>query len=519
MTEFAITHTRLFVELLLVQPWVTPADVVAAKIATSVEEASSALNTLASFGLLVSEEEGYTVLPQIIMELSDLFPARTTFDRLRRRLRRDFDPSHERKLRRYAREMGTPRSAAGTLPRPPWHFDVKAIIFPAITVDGNLIVTDTSPTMANFVRQVIPDLPGLVASGGLTLESLLRRLDLHYFDYRTLTTAANHILDASGSYAGLLEELASHGYIRQQPVELRLSDGRVHYIEISMVTQRAFPGVQSVWYVIDQRVGYMKLFKAMRITKWFIAAHRLRQPVNLFNMARARLQVLESRLRLLTTDPEILDRVKSIEGMLTTGIADFRRFVQEVSRDDLRQLDKGIAAPEIVDIVALANETAADVDLLYASPASVHMQVQFNADDHGRYFVSADAYLLREALFNIVHNAFKHGAAQNAGDETRGMIAVSYEVVGDDFRLIVEDDGPGMSPETISALSRDLEHVSPALSPAEIGAVSGLVLSNFVVHSYGGRIQFADRAGGGLRTTVSIKLTGFVENSEKASSA
>lgn len=509
MLSAARRHAAVLSDAFMVRPWVGSPEIVETGLANSQSTARDLVDDLSTAGLLVQEAEGYTIPQELLEPLAEALPARSLAERLRRRVRLDFNPSYQRLLRSEINEiLVSSRDAVIPLTRPSWHFDVKAILYPAISVDANLLLTDCSPMMEELAASALPNIKDI---RGVTLESFLRGLDIRHYSYLTLEPTERHVLDGSGALEGVLDQLARDGFVKQKPIQVRV-DGDQKYFEMSFVTQRAFPGIQSIWYQVDQRVGYMRMLKARRVVKYFIAGHRLKQPVNFFNMARAKLEVLRRRLG----DSPFVNRVDEAHELLTLGIKDFRRFVQEVNKDDLRQTE-GMATEEQVDLLAIAQETALDVDLLYGQNAGVKTLINIRDHAFGRYYLRADPYVLREAFFNIIHNSLKHGASKQP-DTAHRTVSVGYEASRTELRLIVEDTGPGMKQDAIEALTRELEEVKPTSKSSElIGAVSGLVLASVVVRSLGGQMHFQNRDEGGLRTVLTFPLQGNTPNVDSIS--
>ena len=104
--------------------------------------------------------------------------------------------------------------------------------------------------------------------------------------------------------------------------------------------------------------------------------------------------------------------------------------------------------------------------------------------------VHVDAPLVTQVLVNLLDNALKH-----TPPGTR--IAVSAGLDGDEIRVAVEDDGPGLPPgdpeELFAKFKRGREESNAG------GAGLGLAICRAIVNAHGGRIGATPRPGGGAR--------------------
>ncbi len=142
----------------------------------------------------------------------------------------------------------------------------------------------------------------------------------------------------------------------------------------------------------------------------------------------------------------------------------------------------------------------------YPLPALVGELVRFQQEELEQGGVSVDVELaddlpevhvdpaqIRQALLNIVRNA---GEALAAGGG--GTLRVRAAPDGDEVRLDLSDDGPGMDPENVARI------FDPFFSTKERGSGLGLPITHQVIAEHGGRITCTSTLGEG--TTFSIWL-------------
>jgi two-component system, NtrC family, sensor histidine kinase KinB len=102
--------------------------------------------------------------------------------------------------------------------------------------------------------------------------------------------------------------------------------------------------------------------------------------------------------------------------------------------------------------------------------------------------VMADVSCVGYVLANLLSNAIKF-------TPPRGSITLGSRLDGDHVQFEVSDSGPGIPPEFRSHLFERFYRVPRAEGPS--GAGLGLSIAREIVEAHGGRIDYAERAGGG----------------------
>jgi len=105
-----------------------------------------------------------------------------------------------------------------------------------------------------------------------------------------------------------------------------------------------------------------------------------------------------------------------------------------------------------------------------------------------------DRVQVEQALINLLKNAHEAGGA--AAD-----VELNILCVGTDQRIEVRDRGAGMS-QTVLA-----QALLPFYSTKRSGTGLGLALAREIAEAHGGRIQLANREGGGLSVILDLPLT------------
>nr|WP_246427116.1 ATP-binding protein [Sphingopyxis panaciterrulae] len=191
---------------------------------------------------------------------------------------------------------------------------------------------------------------------------------------------------------------------------------------------------------------------------------------------------------------------------LRTPLASLRVRVEQIEDERLR--DKMIASIEemtamLADILALARSGSGNEA---REPVALRALVEGLAADYreqGRDVVTAEVadavvtarpVLLRRALRNLIDNAVAYGV--------RARLSVA---VGDgEARVIVSDDGPGLSAEQIRDLIEPFARGEESRNRATGGVGLGLSIAREIAEGEGGTLTLARRAEGGLDAVIAL---------------
>ena len=113
--------------------------------------------------------------------------------------------------------------------------------------------------------------------------------------------------------------------------------------------------------------------------------------------------------------------------------------------------------------------------------------------------VLIDAGRIEQVILNLVSNAVQ---AVSSGSG-KGKVVVRSALVGDEVRLTVTDDGPGIAPENVG---RIFDAFFTTKAPGQ-GTGLGLTVSQGIVRDHGGRLQVESTPGKGATFTLSLPVT------------
>lgn len=210
-----------------------------------------------------------------------------------------------------------------------------------------------------------------------------------------------------------------------------------------------------------------------------VVAHEVRNPLAIVKNA-------VSSLRRPALSPEdratLLEIVGEEAGRLSRLVRDLLAFARP----------RAAAESEVV-ISALVHRAVRD-----ATRSTAELVSRIEVELEGPTRLLGDPELLRLALANLVENALH---ATEDGGKVR--ILTRESKLGDDdaIALIVEDDGPGMSPE-VAQKARD-----PFFTTRATGTGLGLAIVERVMRSHAGDMSICTESGRGSRVILTVPLT------------
>jgi len=111
--------------------------------------------------------------------------------------------------------------------------------------------------------------------------------------------------------------------------------------------------------------------------------------------------------------------------------------------------------------------------------------------------VDGDDVLMRQVFSNLLRNSLE--ACTMAGIDP--AIAISGVIEGDELRITVDDNGPGLSPAVLDRLFQ------PFATTKATGAGLGLAIVQKVIVSHNGRITAGNLPGGGAQFRIRLPLS------------
>jgi len=112
---------------------------------------------------------------------------------------------------------------------------------------------------------------------------------------------------------------------------------------------------------------------------------------------------------------------------------------------------------------------------------------------------SGDPNRLDHVLANLVDNAIKYGRPQ-------GRIVVGGKGAADKVEIFVQDDGPGIPPESLDRVFERFYRVDKARSREQGGTGLGLAIVKHIVQAHGGTVRVESELGKGSTFYFTLPL-------------
>jgi PAS domain S-box-containing protein len=161
---------------------------------------------------------------------------------------------------------------------------------------------------------------------------------------------------------------------------------------------------------------------------------------------------------------------------------------------DITRIESGEIAVSVEPIpVATLIVEAVELMQPIADEARVALSAQGDVPDA---YVLADRQRMRQVLLNLISNAIKYNGRE-------GCVEVSWASVGDQLRLCVRDDGPGIPEHLLGRVFTPFDRLGAEATGVE-GAGIGLALTRSLVELMHGSIEVESSVPGGTCFTVTL---------------
>jgi signal transduction histidine kinase len=213
--------------------------------------------------------------------------------------------------------------------------------------------------------------------------------------------------------------------------------------------------------------GRLQRFVQDRTRKLAAISHDLRTPITTLRLRAEFVEDEETRAKILET----LDEMQRI----TEATLAFAR--EEAAAEDTRT----------VDLAALVDSVCADL-------ADLGQDVTFGGPERAPY--ACRPVSLKRAVRNLVENAVAYGERAR----------VTLEQTAGSFRIVIEDDGPGIPEAEFERVFAPFVRLEESRSPETGGIGLGMAIARSIVRGHGGDITLMNRPEGGLRAVIHLPL-------------
>jgi two-component system phosphate regulon sensor histidine kinase PhoR len=274
--------------------------------------------------------------------------------------------------------------------------------------------------------------------------------------------------------ATLVERVESDGQVFDY--ELKLPELSERWLQVNAAAISNSAGEREGTILVFHDLTRLKQLERTR--EEFVAnvSHELRTPLSLIK------GYVETLLDGARNDPEVAERfLKTIE----RNASRLDLLIQDLLAISALESGRITLNLQPVPLRPLAEKVLADLKSR-TDAKSVKL-----VNDLPELTATADANRLEQVLANLVDNAIKYGRAD-------GTVTVGGQKTdADKLEIFVQDDGPGIPPESLDRVFERFYRVDKARSREQGGTGLGLSIVKHIVQSHGGKVWVKSEPGKG----------------------
>ncbi len=212
---------------------------------------------------------------------------------------------------------------------------------------------------------------------------------------------------------------------------------------------------------------------------------------------------LKNPLASLRSAVDGLDRIedpalrKQLIGVIRQDVVRLDRLINDVGEAARTDAELARARFEPVDLGKLIEQL---VSAWENRRETGNVRIAFARPRRASAIVMGEPGRLARAIDNIIDNAISFSPPG-------GLVEIAATHVGDDIRIRIDDEGPGVPPQLREAIFNRFHSVRPAAESFGRHSGLGLAIARAIVEGHDGEIDVADRddAPSGARFTITLK--------------
>jgi signal transduction histidine kinase len=161
------------------------------------------------------------------------------------------------------------------------------------------------------------------------------------------------------------------------------------------------------------------------------------------------------------------------------------------------------------EVVYLGPELQGIVDMAIPLARSRNVRILTRIDQPLLVRIHRDSF--RQVILNLIDNAVKYGPS---GQE----VGVSAERIGDQIRIAIEDEGPGVERDEREAIWEPFYRGQLAVGTAAAGSGIGLSVVREIVDRHGGTTRVEDATNRGARFVIEIPAADALDGVDSSTS-
>ena len=257
---------------------------------------------------------------------------------------------------------------------------------------------------------------------------------------------------------------------------------------VRIVTERAGQRIDGFVVTFDDITA---LLSAQRRAAWADVAqriaHEIKNPLTPIQLSAQRLK--RKYLSEISTQPDVFEDCTDI---IVRQVGDIRQMIDSFS--SFARMPAPVM--ERVDLIDVVERTV--VLLRLASP-EIAFEIKRADDD---IHLDCDPRQIGRALTNVLKNAIEAIESRTSESEPAGRIEIRVREDEGQWRVEVEDNGPGL-PHTLRGRLTE-----PYVTNRAGGTGLGLAIVRRIMEDHGGRLLLESGAGGGARVTLVFAAPG-----------
>lgn len=223
--------------------------------------------------------------------------------------------------------------------------------------------------------------------------------------------------------------------------------------------------VRSAAAAFNQMQDRIRRFVEDRTRMLAAISHDLRSPITRLQLRAEMLPEGETRSRMLADLADMADMVSST-----------------------LEFARGESSDEAVQAIDLAATLGAICD----NASDIGLAAEY--DWSGRLVCTCRPLALKRALTNLIENAARYG----------GKALVRTDQRGRDIRVVIQDDGPGIPPDSMEKVFTPFYRLEPSRNRKTGGMGLGMTVARTIIRAHGGDITLENKPDGGLRVTATL---------------
>lgn len=158
---------------------------------------------------------------------------------------------------------------------------------------------------------------------------------------------------------------------------------------------------------------------------------------------------------------------------------------------DFLSMNKIKIQKEILDINMLLEDIVDQFDLILKEK-NIELKADISLDE---VFIEGDYNRLNQVLINMIKNS-----VEALGNKKEPLININYEINNDNFKIIIKDNGSGISEEDLGRIKE------PFYTTKKNGTGLGVSLSQEIIEAHNGTLDYFSKENQGTKVIITLPI-------------